>query len=40
MAIPSALISGSIAYFVLGCVALGIVFAMQASGQLSKDNAA
>lgn len=39
MAIPSALISGTIAYFVLGCVAIGIVFGMQASGQLSKDNA-
>lgn len=40
MGIPSTIISGTIAYIVLGCLSLGAVFGMQASGQLSKDNAA
>jgi hypothetical protein len=40
MGIPSTIITGTIGYIVLGCLLLGGVFAMQGSGQLSKDNAA
>jgi hypothetical protein len=40
MGIPSTLITGSIAYLVLGAVMLGVVFAMRSIGKLSKDDAA
>jgi ABC-type dipeptide/oligopeptide/nickel transport system permease component len=40
MGIPSTLISGSIAYLVLGAVAIGGIFSMRSMGKLSKDDAA
>eukprot|EP00339_Tiarina_fusa_P011926 CAMPEP_0117036468 /NCGR_PEP_ID=MMETSP0472-20121206/25833_1 /TAXON_ID=693140 ORGANISM="Tiarina fusus, Strain LIS" /NCGR_SAMPLE_ID=MMETSP0472 /ASSEMBLY_ACC=CAM_ASM_000603 /LENGTH=75 /DNA_ID=CAMNT_0004746237 /DNA_START=58 /DNA_END=285 /DNA_ORIENTATION=+ len=40
MTIPSTLITGSIAYLVLGVVLLGLVFSMRSLGKLSKDDAA
>ena len=40
MAIPSTVITGSIAYLVLGAVMLAMVFFMRSVGKLSKDDAA
>ena len=40
MAVPSTIISGSIAYLVLGVVLMGIIFSMRSVGKLSKDDAA
>jgi V-type H+-transporting ATPase subunit e len=37
--IPTPIISGTIAYLVLGLVGIGGVFGSRASGMLSKDNA-
>lgn len=39
MTIPSTVISGTIAYLLLGVVCIGIVFSGRATGMLSKDNA-
>jgi V-type H+-transporting ATPase subunit e len=38
--IPGSLITGTIAYLLLGCLMIGGVFVSRASGLLSKDNAA
>ena len=40
MAIPSTIITGTIAYLVLGAVMLAMVFSMRSVGKLSKDDAA
>jgi V-type H+-transporting ATPase subunit e len=40
MGIPTAIISGTIGYLVLGAVLIGFVFSSRATGALSKDNAA
>eukprot|EP00934_Nitzschia_sp_Nitz4_P007898 Nitzschia sp. Nitz4//scaffold90_size81538//46654//47102//NITZ4_005323-RA/size81538-augustus-gene-0.7-mRNA-1//1//CDS//3329560023//7888//frame0 len=40
MSIPSTLITGTIAYLVLGVAMLGSVFGMRVVGKLSKDDAA
>jgi hypothetical protein len=40
MGFPTTLLFGSIAYLVLGVVALGTVFTMSSIGKLSKDDAA
>ena len=39
MEIPTTIISGSIGYVVLLCVALGAIQSSKATGMLSKDNA-
>jgi hypothetical protein len=40
MSIPSTVITGTIAYLVLGVFLLGTVFSMRSVGKLSKDDAA
>ena len=40
MAIPAALITGTIAYLILGIVMLAVVFSMRSIGKLSPDDAA
>ena len=37
--IPSTIVTGTVAYAVLGCVLLGVIFGMQATNTMSKDNA-
>jgi len=39
MGIPSTIISGTVAYLVLGALLLGAVFGAKATGRLDKDNA-
>ena len=39
MGIPSTIVTGTVAYAVLGCVLLGVIFGMQATNTMSKDNA-
>ena len=39
MAIPAAIITGTIGYIVLGLIGLGLIFSSRATGALSKDNA-
>jgi V-type H+-transporting ATPase subunit e len=39
MAISGTIITGSIGYLVLGCIALGVIFSARATGMMSKDNA-
>jgi len=38
--IPTSIISGTIAYLLLGVILIGVVFSSRASGMLNKDNAA
>lgn len=40
MSIPATLITGSIAYIVLGVVLIGLIFSARSVGKLSKDDAA
>ena len=40
MGIPSTIVSGTIGYVVLGCILIGVIFGLRASGQMNKDNAA
>jgi len=40
MSIPTTIISGTIAYLVMGIILIGVVFSARASGLMSKDNAA
>ncbi|CAJ1965183.1 unnamed protein product [Cylindrotheca closterium] len=40
MAIPAALITGTICYIILGIVALAVVFSMRSIGKLNPDDAA
>ena len=40
MSIPSTLVTGTIAYLVLGIVLIGIIFSARSVGKLSKDDAA
>ena len=40
MSIPATLVTGTIAYLVLGVVLIGVIFAMRSVGKLNKDDAA
>lgn len=40
MGIPSTLVTGTIAYLVLGIVLIGLIFTARSIGKLSKDDAA
>ncbi len=40
MSIPSTLVTGTIAYLVLGIVLIGLIFSARSVGKLSKDDAA
>lgn len=39
MEIPTPIISGTISYFVVLCLAIGAIHSSKATGMLSKDNA-
>jgi V-type H+-transporting ATPase subunit e len=39
MTIPATIITGTIGYFVLAALCIGLVFSSRATGMLSKDNA-
>ena len=40
VSIPTTIVTGTIGYLLLACLAIGGVFVSRASGLLSKDNAA
>jgi hypothetical protein len=40
MGIPATLVTGTIAYLVLGIVLIGLIFSARSIGKLSKDDAA
>lgn len=38
--VPTPLVTGTIAYFVLAAILIGVIYGALASGAMSKDNAA